>query len=185
MFDSKDLNYGFVILSPDANYGRIATTIRSIRAGHGDIPIVCAVTKDTDAKQIEQIKKICPVYKGKSHFTSLINIGMKNGHKEWNIIVIEGAIVPYKVIHKYSRFVEAETDILFPIMPDYDLNGKPIKLNSTFYDCSLNGLFIHFNTFKKIGNLTDNPLEISRVFWAYDAMSKGCQFKAILGIKIL
>ena len=185
MHESKNLNYGFVILSPDINYGRVFTTIRSIRANYGDVPIVCTVPKEATAKQIEQLKELCPTYKGKSHFTSLINVGIKNGHKEWNLVVMEGAIVPYRVIHKYSRFVEQQTDILFPIMPDYDLDGKPIRLNAQFYDSSLNGLFIHAETFKKIGNLTDNPLEISRTFWAIDAINKGCRFKAILGIRIL
>jgi len=184
MYQNKDLSYGFVILSPEANYGRILTTVRSIRANYGGVPVVCSVVKETTAKELEEIGKICDVYRGKSHFTSLINTGIKNGHKGWNVLVTEGAVVPKGVLMKYGRFVEDEKDILFAIMPDYNPQGKPVRLNNTFYDCSLNGILVHQRTFKDVGNMTDNPMEISRVLWATDAIRKGYRFKAVLGIKI-
>jgi hypothetical protein len=64
------------------------------------------------------------------------------------------------------------------------MNGQPIKINDTFYNCTLNGLCINKNFFKEVGKLSENPLEISRKFWALDAKEKGAEFKCILGIKI-
>ena len=182
MYDIKD--YGFVILSPDVNYGKILTTIRSIRNNCGEIPVCCVTTKDAVAKDLKQIETVCPVIRGKNHYTSLINIGIKRGHKEWNVIVVEGSIVPNGMIRKYSNFLSGIKDILFPIVPTYDIDGYPIHLNNTFYDCTLNGIMIHQKTFKEVGDISDNPMEIARVMWALDAIKKGCQFKAVLGIKI-
>jgi hypothetical protein len=182
---TTNLNCGFVILSPDVSYGHILTTYRSIRTHYPTTLIVCAVAKEATEDEIIKIQALCPVYRGNTHFTSLINAGVKNGHKEWNMLVTEGAIVTNGVLDKYARFVESEKDILFAILPDYDLQGKPTRLNNTFYDCSLNGVMVHQKTYKKIGNLTNNPLEISRVMWALEAIKYGCRFKAILGIKII
>jgi hypothetical protein len=43
---------------------------------------------------------------------------------------------------------------------------------------------MHQKTFKKVGNLSDNPLDVSRSIWEAEAREKGVRFKAILGSKI-
>jgi hypothetical protein len=48
----------------------------------------------------------------------------------------------------------------------------------------LNGICINKIFFKEIGKLSENPLEISRKFWALEAKEKNANFKTILGIKI-
>lgn len=185
MFQTKDLNFGFVILSPEINLGRIICTMRSIKNNCGEIPTICSVVKDAKKKDLEQINEICPSYRAGTHFTSLLNTGMKKGHKEWNLFIVEGTIVSKNIQYKYSRFLEDENDILYAIMPDYDRAGNPTNLNCYFYDCSLNGLMIHQEVFNKVGEFTDNPLEISRTMWAYDAVRKGCRFKGVFGVKLL
>lgn len=109
---------------------------------------------------------------------------MEKGHKEWNLFVVEDTIVSRNIHYKYSRFIENEYDVLFAISPDYDIHGKPVKLNCEFYNSSLNGLFINKKVYDQVGKFSDNPLEISRATWAYDAVLKGCRFKGILGVKL-
>jgi len=183
-FHRKKLSFGFVVLSPEHNIGRIQGTVRSIKNYYDNMPINCVVDKDTTTSELKEIKEICPTSKGKGTITSLLNVGIKKGHKEWNIIVIEGAIVRPKLGYRYGSWVEDEKDILFPIVVDYNRDGMPIKIYNDFQESTLNGMCIHQKTFKKIGNFTENPLEISKRFWALDAISQGCKFKSILGTKM-
>jgi hypothetical protein len=183
----KSLNYGFVILSPDRDIGRIKTTINSIKR-NDDINASCVVacSQDTTAEEMKEIKEICSeCHRGKNTITSLINKGMLKGHKEWNVIIIEGTVVRRGVMQKYARFVENEKDILFPIVMDYDREGNVVNTHANFIDSSINGLMMHQGTFKSIGAFGDNPLEIERLLWATEAMEKGCRFKAILGTKLI
>ncbi len=148
------------------------------------MPRVCITSKDATAADIKEMKKVCPTFKGKDTITSLINAGMKKGHKAWNFFIMEGAFMRRGLLNRFSLFMEDEKDILFPIVMDHDIQGKPIKLYTNFYDCSINGILIHQKMFKKVGDLSENPLEISRLWWTMDAIDKGAKFKAVLGTKI-
>ena len=182
----KTLNYGFVILSPDKNIGRIKTTINSLkRYGPKDYTCVVTCPKNTKPVEYQEIKTVCPCHRGKNSITSLINKGLQKGHKEWNLFMFEGSVYKKGVAEKYMRFVESEKDILFPIVMDYDRRGNVVNTHSTFNDSSINGLFIHHNAFKEIEPFGDNPLEIERILWANEAIEKGYKFKAILGTKII
>jgi hypothetical protein len=185
-FKKKNLNFGFVILSPEHNIGRVQQTVRSIKNRYSeDISISCVVDEDTNSPELKELKEICPTTRGKKTMTSLLNAGIRRGHKEWNILVIEGTTVRPKIDQKYFCWVEDELDILFPIVVDYNRDRIPVKIYNEFHEATLNGILIHQKTFKTVGDFTENPLSISKQFWAYEALDKGCRFKAILGAKML
>jgi len=176
-----------VILSPDRDIGRIKTTINSIKRNDDEnAPCVVACAKDTTVAELKEMKEVCPnSHRGKDTITSLINKGMQKGHKGWNLIMVEGTVLRRGIMCKYARFVESEKDILFPIVMDYDREGNVVDTHANFVDSSINGLFMHYDTFKAVKPFGDNPLEIERVLWATDAREKGCQFKAVLGTKLI
>ena len=183
----KILNYGFVVLSINGNIGRIKTTINSIKRNDKEkafCTIVC--NKNISTSDLQEIKSICPnSHKGKETITSLINKGMRKGCKEWNLFIIEGTVFRNGVIKKYARFIEKNTDILFPIVMEYDRDGRVINTHANFVDSVLNGLLIHGDTFKMVGNFGDNSLETEKILWATEAIKKGCKFKGVLGAKLI
>ena len=186
MHQTKYLNFGFVILSPDHDLGRLKSTINSIKNRYSsEVTYVCATSKDATAEDIKEMNEVCPTFRAGTTFTSLINKGMSKGHKEWNLIIVEGTIVKRGMQFKYSRFIESDLDVLYPIVVDYDRDGKPVKLHMSFDEAPLNGIFVHQKAFKLVGNFGNNSLEIEKLLWAVDANNKGCKFKGILGAKVL
>jgi hypothetical protein len=182
---NDDLIINFVILSPEPNIGRLKGTVRSIKNNYSsDANIICCVEKSLKNEQLDELKQICPVYKGGNTITSLINNGIKNSSKGWVMLVMEGAWVPRNIQYRYSKWISDSKDILFPIVINYDREGIPVKIMNTFDECTLNGILIDRDFFLKIGKLSENPLKISREFWSFDAIEKGARFKSILGIKI-
>lgn len=184
-FGKKELSFGFIILSPEHNVGRLQGTLRSIRNHYGDVPTICVTGQDTTAAELKEMKEFCPTYKGGNTITSLLNTGMKKGHKEWNIFVIEGTWVRRCLNYKFSYWIEDEKDVLFPIVVDYDRDGKPVKIYKDFNECTLNGLCMNQQFFKKVGNFSENPLDVSKQFWQFEADDQGGRFKAILGTMLL
>ena len=183
---NNKLSIGFIILSTELNSGRLKSTRNSI-INHYSIntPVVCIVSKSAAAGEIKAAKEICPVHKGGETITSLINAGFKHGHKDWNIIVMEGTWVRGNIDKKYSYFLQDERDIFFPIVTDYDIQGKPNKIYNQFWESSLNGIMIHSKTFKETGDFIEGEsLELSRLGWAEKAITKGHRFKAVLGAKL-
>jgi len=182
MYKYKYLDVGFIVISTEPNIVRLKSTKNSILKHYHHAPVICAVPKSTPAEDMKELKTICPVYRGKETITSLMNVGMKHADKEWNIFIMEGAWMRANLNKKYGYFHESEKDIFFPIVVDYDIQGKPVKIYDNFWDCSLNGIMIHKKTFKEVGEFTDD--EEARLFWAAQAVEAGCKFKPILGAKI-
>jgi hypothetical protein len=181
--DSPDIN--FVIISPEPNIGRLKGTVRSIKNNYReDAKIICSVEKGIKKPQIEEMREVCPSFRGGQTVTSLINNGMKHAPSGWNMLVVEGAWVPKNIQYKYSKWISSPKDVLFPIVINFDRQGMPARILSTFGECTLNGILLNKDFFFEIGNLSENPLKISREFWAMEAADKGANFKAILGIKI-
>jgi hypothetical protein len=174
-FLPKDLDVGFIIICADSNTSLLKGTAKSIKNRYSGHPYIGVVEQGTSKEEINDLKEICPIYKGKKTITSLINTGMRNGNKEWNLIVIAGSWLVGTEVKRFSHFVENEKDILFPII---DQIGD-------FERGSINGILLHKKTFKEVGPLSDNnPLHLCKRIWALDAAAKGCKFKAILGPKI-
>jgi hypothetical protein len=177
------MKFGYTILSIDYNIGGLKNTIRSINNNYNDAEIVCVVNKDVSKDQFSEMKEVCNVYKGGNTITSLINKSFDKIKTDWNIFVIEGARICKNLEKRYSIWIKNENDIIFPLITEVNRDGQR-KIYDSFHNCTLNGLCINKKFFKNVGNLSENPLEISRKFWAIDALSKNAKFKTILGIKI-
>lgn len=173
-----------IIVAPQANIGLIKTTVNSIKNNLPGWSFLISVTNDIKKDTIEELSEICNVVQGKTTITSLINAGVKASENDWNFIVFEGTSLQKSIENKFFKFVRDKKDIGFPIIVEYDYMGKPKNLNSNFVDGSMNGILIHKETFKKIGNMTDNPLPYSKLMWSLDAIAYGCTFKGILGAKV-
>ena len=180
------LNVGFVILSPEPNIGRLKSTIRSIDRNYGKLTDrICVVAKKTPPSILNEMKTVCPTIRGRDTITSLINTGIKRGHKSWNIVVMEGVGVTPNLHTKYANFYLDDKDVFFPIVPDYDRNDLPVRLNNNFVTATLNGLCVHQETFKKVGDFSDEEsIDLTKLKWAINAQNYGCRFKAILGARI-
>jgi len=188
-FKAKELSFGFVIVLPEYNPNLLKSTFRSIKNRYwNDPPITCAVGKQTTAAELKEIKELCPANRGKDTFTSLINTGIKKGHKEWNIILMAGSLVRPRLDRRYGFWIEDEKDVLYPLVVTYRaVNQKmlPMKICNEFHDATLNGLCIHQKTFKEVGDFSSkNPIEVAKKIWALDAAQKGVRFKAVLGAKM-
>ncbi len=179
-----NINFGFIILSPEHNIGGLKNTLRSIKNYYVDSNVVSIVQKEIKKDQIKEIKELCDVHKGGSTITSLINKGFEKTKSEWNILIIEGARACKNLHRKYCSFIKSDYDIIFPLIVEYDMKGYPSRINDKFYNCTLNGICINKNFFNSVGSLSDNPLEISRRFWSLEALDKKANFKAILGVRI-
>ncbi len=164
-----------MILCPDHSLGLLRSTVNSIHARYPNSKAIC-VTDDTIASdELKEMKNICPTYKGKSTFSSLINVGMKHAPGEWNFLVCAGAIVRWKMDEKFSFFIASEKDVLFPIAEN----------KTNFVDATLNGLLINKKTWKEVGEMADDGnFETVKLMWALTAMEKGVKFKAIANSKI-
>lgn len=176
----------FIIISPEPNIARLRDTVRSVRNNFGDVEIVCSVVKSVKKSQLDEMKEVCESFRGGGTVMSLINAGLKKGSEyRWNIIVMEGARVPRGLERRYRRWIEDESDVIFPIVMNHDVDGRPTVVLSRFEDSTLNGSMIHSSLFKKVGPFSDNPIGVSKRFWGLDAEEKGARFKAVLGVKIL
>ena len=175
MHQYKKLNFGFIILCSERAVKLLQGTSNSIRRKYPGVDYICATDDSAKARDIKEMKEICPTFKGKNTFSSLINIGIKNSKADWNFIVFAGSTIPPKLDLRYFNFIESEKDILFPI----------VESKSDFISGTLNGILINVETFKSIGNIdNEGGLEYVKTLWACRAISKGCKFKAIANIKI-
>lgn len=175
LYTHKDLKCGFVILCPDHAVKLLQSTANSIKNRYAGVPFICATDDTANAQDLKEMKQICPTYKAKGTFSSLINTGMRHAPADWNFLVCAGATIRSGLDRKFAFFVEDEKDILFPIA-----ENKPY-----FVDGTLNGIFIHKKTFKEVGEWgEDNDLAWVKTLWALNAIDKGCKFKAIANSKI-
>lgn len=179
-------NFGFIILSPEHNIGGLKGTLRSILNNYSSfVNVVCVTGQDTKKVQFDEMNEICRTYKAGNTITSLINMGLEKGHEEWNIIIMEGCWVKRNLHLKYSNWIKSYKDVLYSIFINYNKEGDPVKIFKDFEECSLNGICINRKFFKEVGKFSDNPLNISKLFWSMEASDKGAEFKGILGIKII
>lgn len=177
------MDLGFVILCPDKDARALRNTVRSIRH-FTDRDAICVVGNNAGPHDIKKLKEWCDnVHKGKDTITSLMNAGMKRIKHDWAFILFAGSQIKPFLEQRLSRFVTSDKDILFPVVAD--------KYN--FVEGSCNGILINRHTFKEIGDMPEAPMhkqgfndfEVSKVFWANDALNYGCQFKGIVGLRII
>lgn len=174
MYEYKNLNYGYVIITPENDPKLVKITASSIKMKQSNASIICVTRHDIDSESEREIKNICACFKGQNTYTSLLTKGMENCPSEWNLYVISGTFFENKIQKKYSYFVESDKDILFPVVNR--------KIN--FVEGTLNGILMHRNALKNIGCfLESNSLEKSKTIWSYNAVCSGYRFKAIVGTK--
>lgn len=181
-------NFSLVLVSNSYHSSKFKFTANNIKSKYKNFDFYTVVSENLalDSNIISEIKNICgsEVYDGGNTITSLLNKAFLSGESGWKIIIMEGSHVPFNLVKKISKFIESETDIIYNILPSRDRNNKIISLNKSILDCTLNGLTIHQETFKKIGKFSENPLEISRTLWSIEAIEKDCKIKGVLGLNL-
>lgn len=178
-----DIN--FIIISEEPNYGRFKFTKNSILNNYGDKSSISCVFSKNSKENVNLYKEEVKtqIVKNKN-ILELINEGIKNSNKDWNLIISEGIWIKPNVDKKYSSFIESEMDILFPISYESDISGKIFNLKTNFVDCSFNGLLINKICFNKVGSFESGDLIESKLEWNLRAIEKKCIFKSILGLKL-
>jgi hypothetical protein len=179
----KKLDLSVIVLCPERNIAGLKCSVGSIKRHFYDREIICITGKNATPDEMNNMREICPSYKGKETITSLINVGMKKIKSEWGFILYAGAYVRLYMEKKLCRFVESEKDILYPIVDR--------KMN--FVDGSSNGILLNKTIFKEVGDFPDatmyksgmNDFELAKLLWALDAVKHGCKFKGIVGLKII
>lgn len=176
MFEIKSLDFCFAILCLDINPISVRNTIKSLAISHPGYPVITAVPSSTPAPTLKQLKELAPLYKGKTTVTSLINVAMKNSPAKWVVFIVAGTWIKFKICNKISRFIDSDSDIIFPITANvYD-----------FPHCTLNGLCISKDNFHKIGPMEEEGDLINlKERWAILATAiNNCAFKAVAGATI-
>lgn len=174
-YTPKILSFGFIILCAEGNIQHVRITVKSIKGRYQNVPFICVTDETINTEDFKELEKICPTYKAKNTFSSMINLGFKHAFAEWNILVMAGTSVRQNLDLKMSNFVDSEKDILFPVA----------ERKYLFHEGTINGLMIHKKTFHTVGEWDTNlSLETSKLLWASDAIEKGCMFKAIVGAKL-
>lgn len=178
----KKIDIGFAIISSQPNVGNLLCTVRSIKNNYPTAPYLCVVPKNTPAETFKRLAELCPIFKGKSTVTSLINVGLKKSKSDWTMILMEGTPLHKGLDRKYSLFIENESDVLYSLVIDYNKQGKPIKIRNSFDDAPINGTLIHKNVFQKVGIFSEDDESIpkAKLFWSAKATQLGCKFKGIL-----
>ena len=186
LYRPKQIDMGFAIISSQPNLGNLMCTVRSIKNNYPTAPYLCVTSRGIKVEQYTKMAEVCPISKGKSTVTSLINTAFKKSKADWTMVVMEGTPLHRNIDHKFALFIENEKDILFSITMEYDKQGRPNKIRNTFDEATLNGMLIHKSTFKEVGDFTDDEsIPISKLFWQAKAVDLGCKFKGVLGMRIL
>lgn len=175
MYSYKNLDYGFIILCPDSNIALLKSTAASLKARHPEKNFLGVAANSISSRDFKEMKNFCPLFKGGSTITNLINVGMSKTKAEWNFIFFAGVLVRRRIHERFFYFIQDDKDILFPI-----IDGK-----SNFIDATLNGLLINKKTWNIVGEMdNEGSLEFVKCLWAAKAIDSGVKFKAIAGAKV-
>lgn len=176
MYILNSLNIEYVILCPNRDIYALKGSHRWINRDqvNDNISCLCICPSNTTKGELAEMRAICPTYKGKSSFLSLLNEGIKKSSKDWILFLYAGSYIRPKFTHRYHMFMEDEKDIMFPIVDKF----------ITFDEGSMNGMLMHRNVHKDVGLFDDSfDIPISKLIWANRAIESGYKFKAILGTK--
>lgn len=177
------MDIGFIILCPDRNVGGLRNTLGSIQHHSYNREAICVVGNDVLSASLKEMKQFCETYKGENTITSLINLGLKKLKHDWAFLIFSGGRIPAFLERKLNLFTKNDTDVLFPVIDR--------KIN--FIDGSFNGVMINTKFFAKVGEFSTtemvkegiNDFELAKMLWAIQAIEKGCNFKAIVGMRII
>lgn len=172
-----------VILCPEINLKDLKVTTKSVENNCYNRSCLAVVPETTTAKQIKELKEICPVWKGGKTITSLVNTGMSKLSGDWAFIIYSGSVVKPYTERKLESFATSEKDILFPV----------VNMKMNFVEGSTNGLLMNKKTFHEVGDWPNisikssihNEFEMLKMLWYLDATAKGCIFKGIVGLRVI
>lgn len=191
---SRISNFGFIILNPDRNIKYLANTIESIKTGYPEMDYISVVP---DAK-ISDFSPYCKTYKAPENtYSSMINTALKNSKYDWNIIILAGSWVKQTLNNIQNNYIKSEDFVLFPV-PRFKTEVKKDSRfdKASFCQGSINGIFIHKNAAKKLGEMPSSPtiqqpetlsvndFELIKLEWSYSGISKGIKFVPLFGISI-
>lgn len=175
LYQRKQLKICFSILCPDNSKSLLQNTVNSIKSRYPSVPFYAVCDNQATSEDIAVLKKICPIFKGKSTISSLINVGMRHATADWVFTIMAGTYMNWLMDEKFGFYIESERDVVYPIS-----NGK-----TNFIEATLNGLLINKKTFQEVGDfIEDGELEHIKSEWALKAIDHGCKFKAIMGAKL-
>lgn len=182
MSNKKTRDFGFVILCPSLDKTALRNTVTSIKQLCPRSPIMSVIGNNVTDVAVKELADVCEVVQGNDTITSLINVGMKKTKAVWNVIIFAGSWVRAGIYRQFSCFVKDEKDILFQVVDGH----------TNFVDGSMNGIIINKNTFREVGDFPESRLnkpgfkemELLKLLWSVGAISKGCRFKAIIGMRV-
>jgi len=165
----------FIILSPDCNPGTLKKTVRTIQEYFPQNQYCCVVS--SEAKDIEEMKKVCPIKIGGRTITSLINEGIEKSKQEWVFILMAGVWLHANSLRKYELFLESDREILYPV----------VDRKIGFDEATINGILMSKKAFQSIGKFSDqnHSITLVKMIWAIDALALGFKFKALVGARLL
>lgn len=167
-YHSSPMDLGFIIMAHDGDPSKITTTRKNIERYYEGAKVTVVVPEEFKNDHVG-------VKVGGHSVTSLINVGMESPPAEWNVLVFAGVHIKERLDQRYSTFLADRLDIFYPL----------IWGAWTFIEAPLNGLCIHRDTFKEIGEFSnENSLEICKMMWFLNATDLGCKFKAVAGCRM-
>jgi hypothetical protein len=157
------------IISLDGNPSKIKESINYHQNLFGDIDknIICAKELNYPFEQKKYLIN-------SSEKFVLFDKAIKESTKDWCFLILSGLHLPKSILKKFSEFTKKESDILFPVKNKiWDFVKNPIEcmlINKKFYE--------------KVGFFgKENPEDIIKLLWAFDAIRLGATFKSIVGVK--
>lgn len=177
------MDVGFVILCPDHEIKGALNSLGSIKANSYDRQSICVVGDNTTIAELSEFNNNFPTFVGEKTITSLVNVGIKKCQHDWAFLIFSGSrITPY-IEKKFSTWVKKPTDILFPV----------VNRKCNFVDGSFNGVLINTKFFAEVGDFPNyvmekegiNDFELSKLLWSIEAIAKGVNFKAIIGLNVI
>lgn len=182
----ETINLTFVILGTKGNLASINLTKKKLDAKVPNKNIFCVVKNNCKGDDLKQLSKIVDVYQYGKTDIDLINLGMIKSNADWVIFLEEGNVIHYNSIRKICNFIHSEKDIIYGIKVSLDkINIKNIKDYIGFDRSCLSGLTINTKTFKTVGKLSNLEPTLAKTIWFNKAKELGCNFKGIVGLKII
>lgn len=167
-------DYGFVVLCPERNYGGLKATVRSIKNHFCDKSCICVTTPEANELELKEFNQICPTFIGGKTYTSLINTGIRQNQAKWTYFVMAGIHIRNNQMNHYNTFCANEKTIMYPIIDKMWM----------FHESSLNGLVINKKAIEDVGYFdeVEEDFHKVRLVWAVNAIEKGYQFRALVGL---
>lgn len=188
MYSIPEENLQFIILCPERNWGGLMCTSKSIKECFPSSKSIAVVGDDATDAEFKEFNTEVKTIRGGKTISGLINAGLNHSKNTdtWNFILMAGNYIRYRIIKKYFRFVESNTDVVYPVVTMAAKADGMGRRCWEFPDASINGLLLHKKLFSAVGDFDEAIENFSHIkmFWALDAIKEGAKFKAIVGTRL-